>query len=365
MLLVGPRLFAGGAELRFRNLVGKLFGGNGDVALLIDDSAKLSATRNRVVDLKFRGKLSYLKSILILSRQIRHTKYDVVFSFGLFPGIVSFFALLFCKNGPKHIVHEITRPRSASLWNGGVRSVVHLNLRKLLFKGADLLTANSLDGLVEACELAGKSIESGVKLSNLIDDRLLLANSKKHSEIAIPNQKYIIMIGRLVNLKRVDTVLEAMTFLKEEVECNLIIVGSGEALGVLKENARQMKIENRVVFTGHLENPAPLLAEASALILASEYEGFSNSVLEAMFLDVPVVTSYCSSDAVEMCKYGAALGFEVGNSRDLAEIIAKIFSDTEDTKNVVEKAQLYREAHTLANGIGNYETTIHNLCTKS
>lgn len=90
-------------------------------------------------------------------------------------------------------------------------------------------------------------------------------------------------------------------------------MGDGKARKALANQVKDMSLEEVVIFTGVLENPFPLLRGAAAFVLASEYEGYSNSLLEAMFCDVPVITSSCSSDADEMARYGAVQSFEIGN----------------------------------------------------
>src|SRR6202008_2174687 len=106
--------------------------------------------------------------------------------------------------------------------------------------------------------------------------------------------------ARLVQSKRVDTVIRAIAKLASTFDCALAVMGDGPLLGELSLLANQLGIGSRVHFCGWQENPMPLVARASVCVVSSDYEGFSNSVLEAMFLDVPVVTSYCSSDAREM-----------------------------------------------------------------
>jgi glycosyltransferase involved in cell wall biosynthesis len=107
-----------------------------------------------------------------------------------------------------------------------------------------------------------------------------------------------------------------------------------------------------------LENPIPVLQRASAFVLASEYEGFSNSVLEAMFCSVPVITSFCSSDAREMCEQGAALGFNVGDTVQLSEHISAVLTDEALGQRLVTRAREYCALHSVEKAIPIYENLI-------
>lgn len=80
--------------------------------------------------------------------------------------------------------------------------------------------------------------------------------------------------------------------------CNavLIIVGSGPLHSKLKLLCEKLKLVNRVVFTGYLSNPYPVVAKSDCLVLASKYEGQGIVFLEAMTLgtyclgsDIPVI----------------------------------------------------------------------------
>ena len=95
--------------------------------------------------------------------------------------------------------------------------------------------------------------------------------------------------------------------------------------------------------------------------MASEYEGFSNAALEAMFLDVPVITSYCSADAREMCEQGAALGFEVGDAEQLSRQILAVLGDKNLRQSLVRAASRYRAPQALENALPAYERLISQL----
>ena len=126
-----------------------------------------------------------------------------------------------------------------------------------------------------------------------------------------------------------------------------------------------LSLQNQVHFTGRLNNPFPVLAQASAFVLASEYEGFSNSILEAMFSDVPVITSFHSSDAREMCDQGAALGFEVGDHKLLAEHIANVITDKALRDELIRCARTYRRPHAMENAIQFYDNLIRKVVSSN
>lgn len=360
ILLVGQALGGGGAESRFRILSEHLFDGNVDVAVL---SAGAGTKPTSVVDLGWDGRLSYAKVLYRLRRLMLRGHYDCVMSFGMFPNILSVLAARSCRQRPRIIISEITRPVMQAKASGRLRGVIYLTLQRLFYPLCDRVTANSIDGLVDACELAAISRESGRRVPNVISMDELKTRAKSHGAIPM-NVPYFVCVSRFDRMKRIDTVIEAWSMLREGSDVSLVLVGDGVVRGELEAQVCFEKLDDRVVFLGALANPIPVLAGAKALILASEYEGFSNSVLEAMCLDVPVITSLCSSDAAEMCERGAALGFRVGDAEQLVAQVSALLGSTGLAGELVASARTYRAPHLLPAAIWEYERVIRETANE-
>jgi N-acetylgalactosamine-N,N'-diacetylbacillosaminyl-diphospho-undecaprenol 4-alpha-N-acetylgalactosaminyltransferase len=292
---------------------------------------------------------------------IRQSHYDVVIAFGHFPIAVASMALLGMTNRPKLIINEITRPHAQLENANGFRRLIHTTIIRKLYAYADLITANSIDGLRETCQMLGRHAQCGIRLPNIVDADRAGMLARQRPAIPIRHERYMVWVGRLDEMKRVYTIVEAHARSGCAGECGLVIVGVGEARERLERLVRSLGVQDSVTFGGALENPLPIVSAATALVLASEYEGFSNAVLEAMFCDVPVITSYCSSDAREMCEMGAALGFEVGDVAGLAENIVRIVHDEAVCQQLVRQARLYRTPHELEQAIPCYEAAIRSV----
>lgn len=361
VIIVGPSFTGGGAERRFANIVKNLFSGKCDVAVLVPSQApEIGLGKVFYLGWSKSSRLSYIKAIWILRQWINQGQYDVLMSFGLFPNLVSIIAGLLASFKTKVIINEITRPKLL-VKQKNLRSILYRELQKWFYGRSFLITANSIDGLREACELGGVVVERGFRVPNVIDHEHLNSNYLEHKRKLEKNGNSIICLGRLDFMKRIDTVVYALHRLIDRINCNLFVVGDGEARPALEAQVVRLGLTKSVIFTGKLENPFPFLREASVFVLASEYEGYSNSVLEAMFCDVPVITSFCSSDAREMCEQGAALGFEVGDVEQLAEHIAAIIGDQALSQKLICRAREYRAPHALENAIPVYENLIRRV----
>ena len=74
----------------------------------------------------------------------------------------------------------------------------------------------------------------------------------------------------------------------------------------LREQVRALGLDDRVVFTGVVADPRPVLWAADVFALASEREGLPNSLLEAMACGLPCVAP-TSAAGDELLGGGAGL----------------------------------------------------------
>ncbi len=101
----------------------------------------------------------------------------------------------------------------------------------------------------------------------------------------------IIYIGRLSSEKRPELFIQAAAqCLKAREDLEFIMLGSGEA-APFQELAGQLGIQNKLHMHGFSDDIGPLLRQMDILVSCSDYEGCSNTILEAMAAGVPVVAT--------------------------------------------------------------------------
>lgn len=361
VLLVGPGVAGGGAEGRFAMLARKLFDGCLPAAVLTGDSEDVSPEeRNRFIFLSWRNRWSYLRIMPRFWLLVRRGGFRVMFAFGLFPCLLAAFATLGRKRDICLIVNEINNPErqdkdSRVFW---LRRLLHKYLRRWTYRRASLLTANSIDGLREMCAIAGVDESRGRRVHNLVEPVALAVKADERADNPLAGRRYFVCTSRFDPEKRIDTTLKAFSLLPKDEDIYLLIVGDGPARDELKALAARLGLSARTYFAGWQKNPLPLVKNAAAFILASEYEGFSNSLLEAMFLDTPVITSLCGADAHEMCAQGAALGFTTGDAEQLAAQMIHLLTEPGLTDELVGNARRYRRLHTVEESLPHYEKLV-------
>lgn len=95
----------------------------------------------------------------------------------------------------------------------------------------------------------------------------------------------LLMISRLEPVKNIEGVLNVLGKLVKETsqKIKLTIAGTGTSEAALKEIVKTLHLEQNVEFVGFISDPYPYLVNSDLYILNSFTEGFSNSLVEAMY----------------------------------------------------------------------------------
>lgn len=108
--------------------------------------------------------------------------------------------------------------------------------------------------------------------------------------LGVEDATWLVYVGMLRDLKRVDVLLEAMTDLRD---ARLAILGAGPEAERLADQARRLKLGRRVLFAGPQphDRVALWMAAADAVVLVSEREGTPTVLVEALACGTPVVAT--------------------------------------------------------------------------
>jgi glycosyltransferase involved in cell wall biosynthesis len=100
----------------------------------------------------------------------------------------------------------------------------------------------------------------------------------------------LVTVGRLISLKRVDQIIEALTRFNT---VGLVVIGDGPERQSLEGLARSLDLGGRIYFAGQKsrKETLSLMAACDLFVLNSTHEGFPHVVLEAMSVGVPVVAT--------------------------------------------------------------------------
>jgi glycosyltransferase involved in cell wall biosynthesis len=167
-------------------------------------------------------------------------------------------------------------------------------------------------------------IPNGVEIDGTPVDRDRLL-----AEFQIPRGSRVIgFVGRLAPQKRVHDIIWAMQLLQQLTDrVYLLIVGEGPDRNDLIALARHVGCDHLVRFVGYRRDAAKLIGLCNVFWLASEFEGMSNSVMEAMAAGVPVIATDIppNRELVVDGKTGYLVG--VGDSVGMAQFTDRILAD--------------------------------------
>jgi glycosyltransferase involved in cell wall biosynthesis len=169
-------------------------------------------------------------------------------------------------------------------------------------------------------------------------DYALIHNLKNQHTIPLINSNNfnIVAVGRLTPQKDYFTAIDTFAIIQQHIsKSEFYILGEGYLYKPLQEYAKNLNLLNKIHFLGHINNPFPIISKANVFLLTSKYEGFSNVILEALTLEIPVVATNSPGGNSEIIKHGIN-GFlaSVGDSSALSQYILKIYSGYSFTFNM-------------------------------
>ena len=135
---------------------------------------------------------------------------------------------------------------------------------------------------------------------------------------------------RLMPQKNLGLLIDAFSDISAEfADVTLEIWGEGPERAKLEARIREMKLEDRVRLPGYTDDAYALLSPSLMFVSSSDYEGISNSMLEAMALGVPTVCTDCpAGGARESIRDGeSGLLVPVGDRKALAAAMKRLLTD--------------------------------------
>lgn len=164
-------------------------------------------------------------------------------------------------------------------------------------------------------------------------------------------RKVIITACRLHHQKNLPMLLRAFQKLSAEFpEYQLEICGQGEDKQMLTELTNELGISDKVIFAGFIKNIHQEMRDCAMYVCSSDYEGISNSMLEAMGMGIPTVSTDCPiGGAREMITSGVnGILVPVGDSDALYAAMKQIITDSALAKRLSDAAYKIRGDYNIS-----------------
>lgn len=183
-------------------------------------------------------------------------------------------------------------------------------------------------------ELLENKVTKPIKvLANSIDVKGLKVNKEKSAlkkQLGMEGKKIILYFGRVSKEKSIDVLLNAFKIVaKKDDGARLFIVGDGPALKPLKAQAKKLKIQDKVIFTGLLKGKElfETVAAADIFASASTSENQPMTFLEAMALGLPMVCADAKGAPELCCDKQNGLIFKPKDHKNMAECLVSLLEN--------------------------------------
>ncbi len=153
--------------------------------------------------------------------------------------------------------------------------------------------------------------------------------------------KEIVTACRLTAQKNIRLFIDIVTEVaKKYPQYKGIVYGEGPDLDKLKAYAKEKNAEENIVFAGKVSNIKERIYKSQFYLCTSDFEGISNSMLEAMALGLNVVSTDCPMGGARMAITSGTDGmlFPVGDKNAGVEALNQIIESPELSQSMGEAA---------------------------
>jgi glycosyltransferase involved in cell wall biosynthesis len=201
----------------------------------------------------------------------------------------------------------------------------------VLYRFADTILVNSENSRAELAKITRLNSNRIILMRNPVDLNRIISQSNLELngriKSFINNSNIILGVGRLEESKDFATLIRAFSLLKHE-NCKLVILGEGTLRPRLELLISNLNLENKVLMPGYLSNPYNVIKKSKVYVLSSIYEGMPNSLIEALILNIPVVSTDCPGGPRDLLKDSRnGILVKVSDPDGMASAIEKQLSD--------------------------------------
>lgn len=189
----------------------------------------------------------------------------------------------------------------------------------------------------------------------------------ENTTITIFNERpnIINILGRLdLYQKRHDVMIDAFyKFNKEYPDFKLFFYGDGPDKDRMQIQIDKLGLSNNVFFCGVTSNPSKIMAQSKMFILTSDFEGIPNSLLEAMSIGLPCISTDCRPGGARLLIEDNVNGFLVpqGDSNALADRMIWYMNHPDYANIMGDKAKHISEQFSEHKIIELWETYLNDL----
>ena len=255
-----------------------------------------------VIDLQSKKTSLALRPLV---RYLRETRPAALYSTIMNANVVAALAGKIAGGGIKTIVRESNAPlstpkKSLSQW-------VTFKAAPYLYRLTDGVIAVS-NGVAEELGVMAPKLADRVRVIStpVISGEVIAQGDEPvdHPWFVHRDKPIILSAARLEPHKGFLTLVRAFSKIREKQDARLVLLGEGTLQQRIEAEIQELGLEERVAMLGWVKNPFAYMSKADVFVLASEFEGLPNVLVQAMAFGTPIVATDCRSGPAEILAGG-------------------------------------------------------------
>ncbi len=184
-------------------------------------------------------------------------------------------------------------------------------------------------------------IHSGVSLNS----KLKIKNEKLLKELNIPEEAIVIgSVGRLDPVKGYKYFIEAIQIINYRLQianCKFLIVGDGSERKNLESAICNLKLEDKVIFTGWRDDPEEIISIIDIYVQPSVNEGMGMTLVQAQALAKPIVATNVQGIPSTVKDGVTGILVPPKNAQALVAAILRLVQSEEQRKRMGEEGKIW------------------------
>ena len=279
----------------------------------------------------------FFADIKKLSGYLRSERFQIAQTFFVDGNIYGTTAAHFAK-----IPVVISSRRNIGYWHDRLQ----LGILRFLRRWTTHYLANSQAVVEKTITTEGVNRDKLTLIYNGLDlDRFMQDSTEVRAQLrrdwAIADSE--ILIGSVANLRPVknnESLIKAAGALaKKDERLRLVVVGEGSSRAACQRLIDELGMKERFHLVGAFADIVPCLAAFDIAVLASQSESFSNSLIEYMAAQKPIVASAVGGNVEAVENNRTGLLFDVDNPAALEEALARMIANQELAARLAQAAR--------------------------
>lgn len=172
-----------------------------------------------------------------------------------------------------------------------------------------------------------------------------------------PDRRVLLAVGRLAEQKHFGHLIEVFGALAPDYpEWQLVILGDGHLRTAIESQVKEQGLLDRVLLPGLAGNMADWYERADLYVMSSLFEGFPNTLAEAMAHGLPVISYDCDTGPRDLIRQDIdGLLVPPGSTDGLKAALARLMSDEAMRARFAKRAIEARERFSMQRISGMWE----------